>query len=176
MTTATTTTTHDASHRTTDESHEVPETPAWRYWKHLRRVPGSAAVLSRVVSLAVPYAASIAPEIVAVEPGYARLQMRDRRRVRNHLGTIHAMALGNLAETTGNAAVVAALPPGAKFVVTDFAIAFVKKARGTITSECRVTLPPLDARDTEIALEVTMTNASGDVVARARSLCRVRKG
>lgn len=61
-------------------------------------------LVSRLVCLRAPYFASIAPRIERLEPGLCIVRIRDRRAVRNHIGTVHAIALCNMAELAGGLA------------------------------------------------------------------------
>lgn len=66
-----------------------------------RRLSGGAVgrwLFGRIVSLRAPYFATIAPRFLELRPGLCRVSMRKRRRVENHLGTVHALAMGNLVE------------------------------------------------------------------------------
>ena len=76
------------------------------------------------------------------------------------------LALVNLAELAGNAAVAYSLPGDARFIVAGLSIEYVKKARGRISAEAEVDVPPGSERR-EIAVPVTLRDASGEVVARA---------
>ena len=61
-----------------------------------RRLGGSASgrwLFSRLVCRRAPYFRTIAPLIEELAPGRCVVRLRDRRRVHNHIGTVHAIAL-----------------------------------------------------------------------------------
>jgi acyl-coenzyme A thioesterase PaaI-like protein len=92
--------------------------------------------------------------------------MRDRRPVRNHLRCVHAIALANLAELTGNVAVAYTLPDDARFIVAGMELDYVKKARGTITGIC--SCPIIDSsEEREYLIEVELLDDASEVVTRA---------
>ncbi|MBW2225269.1 MAG: DUF4442 domain-containing protein [Deltaproteobacteria bacterium] len=95
--------------------------------------------------------------------GYSRVTLADRRAVRNHLSCVHAVALANLVELTGNVALGYSLPDDARFIVAGMGLDYIKKARGTITGECRI--PPIDSSaKQEYQINVTLRDEAGDVV------------
>ena len=114
----------------------------------------------------IPYSGSIAPQVVELRPGYAKVQMRDRRAVRNHLHSVHAIALMNLGELTTGLAMSLSMPDGARGIVTRLSMEYLKKARGLLTAEC--TAPAFDATvSAQHDLRANIVDAEGDVVARA---------
>lgn len=130
-------------------------------------------MFSLLVGWMTPYSGTIGARVAALEPGWCRVTLRDRRRVRNHLASIHAMALANLAEMASGLAVLVGLPPGVQGIVTGFSISYLKKARGLLTAECRV--GGLDVTtEQEYEAAVTVTDAQGDVVAHATARWRLR--
>jgi acyl-coenzyme A thioesterase PaaI-like protein len=133
-------------------------------WQHASRVPGGRLVFSRLLGIAIPYTGSIGAEVLTLEPGYAKVQLDERRAIRNHLSSIHAIALANLGELTGNLAVACALPDDGRFIVTKLAIEYKKKARGRIIAECRCD-PPTSAERREYQIDVALRDASGADVA-----------
>ena len=96
--------------------------------------------------------------------GYARVTMRDRPAVRNHLRCVHAIALLNLAELTGNAALAYSMPDDARFIVAGMSIEYLKKARGTITGVCECPIVETNERH-EYQVPVSLQNEKGEVVA-----------
>ena len=75
----------------------------------LSAIPGGHYILSRIIAWKIPYSATIGARIVVLEPGYARLILKDKRSIRNHLNSIHAVALTNLGELTSGLALNTAL-------------------------------------------------------------------
>ncbi len=141
-------------------------------WRVVEAFPGGSRLFSFALGVAAPYTGSIRPLVEELRPGYARVIMRDRKAVRNHLKSIHAVALANLGELTGNLALMATLPDARDMIVTGFSIEYVKKARGTLTAECTI-----DAPDGALELEprVSIRNSDGVEVARASARCKLRR-
>jgi acyl-coenzyme A thioesterase PaaI-like protein len=137
-----------------------------RVWSVLRHAPGGGLVMGRILGNMAPYTGSIRPEVIALEEGYARVRMRDRRAVRNHLRSVHAIALMNLGEVATGVAMMFSLPTGMRGIITHLEMDYLKKARGPITAECRC--PPAEAGERrEYDVTADLLDESGTVVARA---------
>jgi uncharacterized protein (TIGR00369 family) len=142
-------------------------------WRRLSGLPGGKALFSFLFGQMAPYTGTLGARVETLDPGYCRVTLRDRRRVRNHLDSIHAMALANLAEAASGLAVVAALAPGVQGIVTAFSITYQKKARGRLVAECRVDVGAVTV-EREQQARVAITDTAGDVVARATASWRLR--
>lgn len=97
------------------------------------------AMFSKMFSWSIPYTGTIGAEIVALSPGKAHIEMKDRRAFRNHLGSIHAVALANLGEFSTGLALTVSLPADARIIIKSLEISYLKKARGTL--QARATTP-----------------------------------
>lgn len=142
-------------------------------WRRLHTKPGGTWIFSRLLSQAIPYSGTAHPHVRELRPGYARLTMRDRRSVRNHLNSIHAVAIANLGELTSGLAMVLALPPGVRSIVTGLSAEYLKKARGTLEAICSCELPVSIQENTEVEVVAEVRNTSGEVVARTRATWRL---
>jgi acyl-coenzyme A thioesterase PaaI-like protein len=139
------------------------------WWVRLAPLPGGKSFFSRIFGFAIPYSGSVSPRIHVLQPGRAVISMGDRRGVRNHLTSIHAIALTNLAEMTTGLALGYGLPDGMRTILVRVECEFLKKARGTITAACDAPVFT-EIVEKEVLVESVLTNEAGEVVAKGRAV------
>jgi acyl-coenzyme A thioesterase PaaI-like protein len=105
-------------------------------------------------------------------PGYARATLRDRRRVRNHLRSVHAVALVNLAELATGLALNYGLRADTRAILVGLSIEYHRKARGLLTAEAHAPLLESD-EEREVTVRTEVRDATGDVVATAEARWKV---
>ena len=125
-------------------------------------------LFSQAVCVRAPYFATIAPRFVALAPGRCELRIRDRRRVHNHLGTVHAIALCNMAELSAGVMTDATVPPDMRWIPKGMQVAYLKKATGTLHAVATSTMPaPQAASGYDWPVAVRIVDAVGDAVCEA---------
>lgn len=133
-------------------------------WRRLAPLPGGPWLFSRIFGFMVPYSGSVRPRIRVLEPGHAEIEIPDRRSNRQHLGSVHAIALTNLAEMTSGLAMLAGLPPTVRGIVTTLSMTYHKKARGTIRAVAHVAVPAVSA-DCDFDVTAECFDPAGTLVA-----------
>lgn len=135
-----------------------------RWWRLLEQKPGGRWLFARILNFGIPYTGSVRPRVLSVGPGYARVEISDRRRVRNHLASVHAIAIANVGELAGGLAMTATLPSDVRSILTAINVEYRKKARGRLVAECRCVVPAV--REPTVHQVVSnVIDASGAVVA-----------
>jgi len=145
---------------------QSPGSVLLRLWRRLRPLPCGPWLFARIFGWLVPYSGSVRPRILVLEPGHAEIQIRDRRANRQHLGSIHAIALLNVAEQASGLALLTGLPAGIRGIVTHISMQYLRKARGPIRAICHLSVPTV-MEDMEFDVTADCVNRAGDVVARA---------
>lgn len=135
-------------------------------WQKLSRLPAGRWIFSRLVGVVIPYTGSVRADVLSLAPGHAIVGMKDRRRVRNHLNSVHAIALANLAEYTTGLATLSGMPEDARAILVGLNIRYESKARGLITAECTAPVPTSNER-CDYHVSVVLTDSSGVTVATA---------
>lgn len=124
----------------------------------------------KLFSLAVcrqsPFFASIAPTFVTLAPGHAVVAMKKRKAVQNHIGTVHALAVGNLCELAAGTMMEASLPRSHRWIPKGMQIEYLAKAGSDLVATCTwaITLPDVG---TEVPITVHVTDEKGAEVTRA---------
>lgn len=144
-----------------------------KWWLRLSHLPCGKWIFSRIVGFLIPYTGSILPLVDDVSPGYARVILNDCRRVRNHLKSIHAVALVNLGEFTTGLATHFAMANDDRAILTRITCDYLKKSRGVITATATVTheqplLGPIEVK-------ASLVDESGSEVAVVRAVWLVGK-
>ena len=138
-------------------------------YRRMTRWPTGHWIFSRMVCLKAPYFATIAPRFVALEPGRCEVRIRDRRRVHNHIGTVHAIALCNLAELSAGVMTDVTIPADMRWIPKGMTVEYLKKAVGSLRG---IATPELAVRTSDEGYEwpvgVQVTDAAGEAVFRAR--------
>jgi acyl-coenzyme A thioesterase PaaI-like protein len=132
-------------------------------WNRLSGRPGGKWLFSRLVGRMAPYTGTIKALVLELEPGRAVVELKDRRAVRNHLRSIHAIALANLGELSSGLAASAAMPQGVRGIPTAIAIDYHHKARGTLTATGTAVLPDV-TEPTTAQVQSEIRDRSGSIV------------
>ena len=137
-------------------------------WQSLSRRPLGAWLFSQAVCWKAPYFGSISPRFTLLEPGRCEATIRDRRKVHNHIGTVHAIALCNLAELTAGVMTDASLPKGMRWIPKGMTVHYLKKATGTLRGVATPTMPLVASESGyELPVNVDVFDSVGDRVFNA---------
>ena len=144
----------------------------------LQTLPGGlgSKAFQVVAGVFVPHAARMGFEVRNLTKKSIAVTMPDKRANRNHLSSLHAMALAHLGEFTTGLLLLYAVSPEYRTILKGYEIEYLAKARGTITGRASLKLPKgksLDKKDVKVTAE--LSDERGTVVARTIATWRVGK-
>lgn len=147
----------------------MSDNPLLRLYRRMQRWPAGQWLFSRAVCFKAPYFASISPRITVLEPGRCEGRIHHRRRVTNHIGTVHAIAMCNLAELVAGLMTDASLPPSMRWIPRGMEVEYLKKATGTIHAVATPEAELVEAAEGHVLpVLVEARNTAGKTVFRAR--------
>ena len=97
-------------------------------FERMKKVPAGKALFSKAVCLKAPYFSSISPRFEEVKPAYVKVFMPKRHAVLNHLSTVPAIAMCNMAELAGGVMTDITVPKSARWIPSGMTVKYVKKA------------------------------------------------
>ena len=133
-------------------------------WKLAGRLPAGRRVFSRAFAWRAPYFGSVRPRFTVIEPNHAELVIGDRRRVHNHLGTVHAIALCNGLEAAMGALAEASIPAGRRWIPKGMEVSYTAKAQGDVTCTAESDPAAWIGDDPDLPVRVSGRLADGTVV------------
>jgi acyl-coenzyme A thioesterase PaaI-like protein len=143
-------------------------------WRRMSRWSAGRWLFARAVCWRAPYFSSIAPRIAVLEPGRCEASIAHRRKVTNHIGTVHAIALCNLAELAGGLMTDATIPASMRWIPKGMQVEYLGKAKGTMRAIATPDVPAIEAtQGYELPVTVVVTDPSDTPVFRARITKRV---
>lgn len=131
-------------------------------YQRLSKLPGGKIIFAKLVGLSAPFFSKISPIFVDLRAAYCETQMKDKRSVRNHLGTINAGALCSMAEMTGGLALDSVVPASMRWIPKEMTVQYIAKATGTITAISE--FDPTIVQQGDVVIPIVVSNSSGATV------------
>lgn len=129
-------------------------------YKRLNGLLGGKWLFSKILCLKSPYFKSIDPRVVQLEPGFSEWTLRKRQKVTNHIGTVHALAMGNLAEMCAGTCIEATLPSHLRWIPKRTTVDYLAKATTDLRGVCRLDLGQLQPGDNVVSVNVFDKNGT----------------
>lgn len=134
-------------------------------WRKTSALPVvGSRVFSVLFAQKAPYFASIRPRLLTIEPNHAELLIPKRRRVHNHLGTVHAIALCNGLEAAMGALAEATIPADKRWIPKGMEVSYTAKATSDIVCIAETDPEQWTGTDPDLPVRVRGVRADGTVV------------
>ena len=94
----------------------------------LYKAAGNAQFSQKICEI-VPYFGTIDPLFVDLRPGYAEVTIPNTKKVHNHIGTVHAIAMCNLAEIAAGLMTDVSIPESCRWIPIGMNVRYLAKAK-----------------------------------------------
>ncbi len=140
--------------------------PTLRAWIRMHRSSVGRWLFARTVSRRAPYFGTIKPRFLDLQPKFCRVWMKKRRAVENHIGTVHALAMGNLCELAAGMCTEVTIPTGMRWIPRGMTIEYLAKAETDVTATARLEKSEWTQAE-NVAVPVSVHDVNGKEVVRA---------
>src|ERR1700759_2923721 len=133
-------------------------------YRRVHRLPAGDRVFSRLFTLKAPYFGTVKPRFVELRPNYAELTIRKRRRVHNHIKTVHVIAICNGLEAAMGALAEASIPRHKRWIPKDMEVSYTAKAVSDITCTAETDPEAWTSDEHDVPVRVRAVRDDGTVV------------
>lgn len=134
------------------------------YWNKLSGLPGGKTLFSKAVQFKAPYFRTVNAMVEELRPNYARLVIKKRRAVENHIGTVHVIAICNLLEMAMGTVAEASIPKHLRWIPKGMTVDYTAKAGSDITGIAEIN--PEEWRPGDLDVKVTALDDKGTPVVK----------
>jgi len=135
-----------------------------KWWQQSQKLPLGKRCFAWSIKWFVPYSGALGAVVEELRPGHCVVRLDERRGVRNHLRSVHALALANLGELVSGLAMLTQMSNQVQGIVVRIDTRYEKKARGRLMAECRYELAPVTEQREE-TIEAVIRDTAGETVA-----------
>ena len=137
-------------------------------YKQITKFPLGNYIFTKGLTFQAPYFSTIHPLVTDLSSGLCKVEIKERRSIRNHIGTINAGAMCTLSELTGGLAVEVSIPSNLRWLPKEMTVNYTKKAKGKLIGCCSFDPNMLAPGDIKIPIEIK--DESEDTVLKATIL------
>lgn len=139
-------------------------TQTYALYRKLARLPQGKRLFSLAFARKAPYFRTVHPVVRDVRPNHAELTIANRKRVHNHIGTVHAIAVCNGLEAAMGLLAEATIPSHRRWLPKGLEVAYL--AKSTTDLLCVAETDPSDWADDqdEVRVRVKAVRTDGVVV------------
>ncbi|HSN11936.1 MAG TPA: hotdog fold domain-containing protein [Propionibacteriaceae bacterium] len=134
-------------------------TSTYGLYERLSRLPLGSRIFSLLYALKAPYFRTVRPQVRVMAPHHAEVVVPLRWGVRNHIGTLHAIAAVNGLEAAMGLLAEATCPEGKRWIPVGMTVRYVAKA--TTDLLCVAATAPADWEQADVPVRVTAVRRDG---------------
>ena len=127
-------------------------------FKTVTKLPFGHSLFSKLFCLKAPYFGTIKPKFITLTPGKCVVEMRKRRAVLNHISTVHAIAMCNLAEAAGGLCIEVTLPNTLRWIPKGMTVEYLQKATTNLQALCEIEASRLIEGDNQVEVNIFDNN------------------
>lgn len=133
----------------------------------LAKYPMGKLLFSKAVARMAPYFTTINPFIEELKHNYIRVSMKKKRKVHNHIKTVHAIAMCNLCEFAAGICMESSIPKHRRWIPAGMTVSYLKKAKTNLIAECDLSFVDWE-NCAEVICPVDVKDKDGVVVMTAK--------
>lgn len=146
-----------------------------RTWRYMQRFPGGAVIFSKIVGWRAPFFSTIKPLFRVICVGRCELAVKKRRGILNHIGSVHAIAMCNMAELACGMLAEVSVPASHRWIPSRMTTQYLRKATSDLRAVASIDEEPNYERDDELCVIARIYDAANVEVANARIYMHLSK-